>query len=196
MAGDNRSLGRFHLTGMPPAPRGVPQIEVTFDIDANGILNVSAKDKATGKEQKVTITHSSGLAKDEVEKMVNQARENEAADKARRELVELKNQAESQSYAADKMLKENKDKLSPDNVKALEEALAEVNKVREGQDKDALKAALDKLQAASYKIAEEMYKAAGQAGAPPPPGAGPSAAPGSQATPKKDDVVDAEFRQS
>ena len=196
MAGDNRSLGRFHLTGMPPAPRGVPQIEVTFDIDANGILNVSAKDKATGKEQKVTITHSSGLAKDEVEKMVNQARENEAADKARRELVELKNQAESQSYAADKMLKENKDKLSPDNVKALEEALADVNKVREGQDKDALKAALDKLQAASYKIAEEMYKAAGQAGAPPPPGAGPSAAPGSQATPKKDDVVDAEFRQS
>ncbi len=125
MAGDNRSLGRFHLTGMPPAPRGVPQIEVTFDIDANGILNVSAKDKATGKEQKVTITHSSGLAKDEVEKMVDQARENEAADKARRELVELKNQAESQSYAAEKMLKENKDKLSADSVKALEEALAE-----------------------------------------------------------------------
>ncbi|HEX8705080.1 MAG TPA: molecular chaperone DnaK [Myxococcaceae bacterium] len=197
MAGDNRSLGRFHLTGLPPAPRGVPQIEVTFDIDANGILNVSAKDKATSKEQKVTITHSSGLAKDEVEKMVNQARENEAADKARRELVELKNQAESQSYAADKMLKENKDKLSADNVKALEEALADINKVREGQDKDAIKAALEKLQQASYKIAEEMYKATGQAGGPPPPGAGgPSAAPGSQATPKKDDVVDAEFRQS
>jgi molecular chaperone DnaK len=197
MATDNRSLGRFHLTGLPPAPRGVPQIEVTFDIDANGILNVSAKDKATSKEQKVTITHSSGLAKDEVEKMVNQARENEAADKARRELVEIKNQAESQSYAAEKMLKENKDKLSADNVKALEEAVADLNKVREGQDQAAIKAALDKLQAASYKIAEEMYKATGQAGGPPPPGAGgPSAAPGSQATPKKDDVVDAEFRQS
>ena len=194
MAGDNRSLGRFHLTGMPPAPRGVPQIEVTFDIDANGILNVSAKDKATGKEQKVQITHSSGLAKDEVEKMVAQARENEAADKSRRELVELKNQAESQVYAADKMLKENKDKLSADAAKALEEALANVNKVREGQDKDAIKSALDALQQASYKIAEEMYRATGQAGGPPPPG-GPSAAPGSQATPK-DDVVDAEFRQS
>ncbi len=196
MAGDNRSLGRFHLTGLPPAPRGVPQIEVTFDIDANGILNVSAKDKATSKEQKVTITHSSGLAKDEVEKMVAQARENEAADKARRELVELKNQAESQSYAADKMLKENKEKLSADGAKALEEALAELNKVREGEDKDAIKAALEKLQQASYKVAEEMYRATGQAGGPPPPGEGPSAAPGSQATPKKDDVVDAEFRQS
>jgi molecular chaperone DnaK len=196
MASDNRSLGRFHLTGLPPAPRGVPQIEVTFDIDANGILNVSARDKATSKEQKVTITHSSGLAKDEVEKMVSQARENEAADKARRELVELKNQAESQAYAADKMLKENKDKLSADNAKALEDAVANLNKVREGQDKDAIKSALEALQQASYKIAEEMYRATGQAGAPPPPGAGPSAAPGSQATPKKDDVVDAEFRQS
>ncbi|MFL5347977.1 MAG: molecular chaperone DnaK [Hyalangium sp.] len=198
MASDNRSLGRFHLTGMPPAPRGVPQIEVTFDIDANGILNVSAKDKATGKEQKVQITHSSGLAKDEVEKMVNQARENEAADKARRELVELKNQAESQAYAAEKMLKENKEKLSADNVKALEEAVANLNKVREGQDKDAIKSALDALQQVSYKLAEEMYRATGgqPGGTPPPPGAGgPSAAPGSQATPK-DDVVDAEFRQS
>jgi molecular chaperone DnaK len=196
MAGDNRSLGRFHLTGLPPAPRGMPQIEVTFDIDANGILNVSAKDKATSKEQKVTITHSSGLAKEEVEKMVAQARENEAADKARRELVELKNQAESQAYAADKMLKENKDKLSADNAKALEEAVANLNKVREGQDKDAIKSALEALQQASYKVAEEMYRATGQAGGPPPPGEGPSAAPGSQATPKKDDVVDAEFRQS
>ncbi|WP_225411421.1 molecular chaperone DnaK [Stigmatella hybrida] len=196
MASDNRSLGRFHLTGLPPAPRGMPQIEVTFDIDANGILNVSAKDKATNKEQKVTITHSSGLAKDEVEKMVAQARENEAADKSRRELVELKNQAESQAYAADKMLKENKDKLSADGAKALEEAVTELNKVREGQDKDALKAALEKLQQASYKVAEEMYRATGQAGGVPPPGAEPSAAPGSQAAPKKDDVVDAEFRQS
>ncbi|ABF89984.1 chaperone protein DnaK [Myxococcus xanthus DK 1622] len=197
MAGDNRSLGRFHLTGMPPAPRGVPQIEVTFDIDANGILNVSAKDKATGKEQKVTITHSSGLAKDEVEKMVADARSNEAADKGRRELVEMKNQAESQSYAAEKLLKENKDKLSADTAKALEDAVAELNKVRDGQDKDAIKTALDALQAASYKAAEEMYRATGGApGAEGAPGAGPSAAPGSQASAKKDDVVDAEFRQS
>ncbi|WPB81427.1 molecular chaperone DnaK [Archangium violaceum] len=200
MAGDNRSLGRFHLTGLPPAPRGVPQIEVTLDIDANGILNVNAKDKATGKEQKVTITHSSGLAKDEVEKMVNAAKENETADKARRELVEVKNQAEAQAYAAEKMIKENREKLSPDAVSTLESALKALNEVREGQDKDAIKAALDGLQQASYKVAEEMYKATGGepgAGAP-PPGAdagATGAAPGSSAKPK-DDVVDAEFRQS
>ncbi|PTL75879.1 molecular chaperone DnaK [Vitiosangium sp. GDMCC 1.1324] len=198
MAGDNRSLGRFHLTGLPPAPRGMPQIEVTFDIDANGILNVSAKDKATGKEQKVQITHSSGLAKDEVEKMVNAAKENEAADKSRRELVELKNQAEAQAYAAEKMVKENREKLSADSVSTLESAIKALNEVREGQDKDAIKSALDRLQQASYKVAEEMYKATGAApgaGAPPPPGAEAGAAPGSSAKPK-DDVVDAEFRQS
>ena len=200
MAGDNRSLGRFHLTGLPPAPRGVPQIEVTLDIDANGILNVNAKDKATGKEQKVTITHSSGLAKEEVEKMVNAAKENEAADKARRELVEVKNQAESQAYNAEKLIKDNREKLSPDAVSTLEAAVKALNEVREGQDKDAIKAALDRLQQASYKVAEEMYKA--QGGAPgtgaPPPGAdagATSSAPGSSAKPK-DDVVDAEFRQS
>ena len=199
MAGDNRSLGRFHLQGLPPAPRGLPQIEVTFDIDANGILNVSAKDKATGKEQKVQITHSSGLAKDEVEKMVRTAKENEAADKARRELVEMKNQAEAQVYGAEKLVKENREKLSPDSVSALEAAIKGVNEVREGQDKDAIKAALDRLQQASYKVAEEMYKATGGApgaeGGVPPPGADAGAAPGSSAKPK-DDVVDAEFRQS
>ncbi|MFL5359259.1 molecular chaperone DnaK [Archangium sp.] len=198
MAGDNRSLGRFHLTGLPPAPRGVPQIEVTLDIDANGILNVSAKDKATGKEQKVQITHSSGLAKDEVEKMVRAAKENEAADKARRELVEVKNQAESQAYNAEKMLKENRDKLSATAVTDLEAAVKGLNEVREGQDKDAIKGALERLQQVSYKVAEEMYKATGGApgeGAPPPPGADAGAAPGSSAKPK-DDVVDAEFRQS
>ncbi|HSP79329.1 MAG TPA: molecular chaperone DnaK [Myxococcaceae bacterium] len=197
MAGDNRSLGRFHLTGIPPAPRGVPQVEVTFDIDANGILNVSAKDKATSKEQKVTITHSSGLAKDEVEKMVNAAKENEAADKARRELVEAKNQAEAQVYAAEKMVKENREKLSPDAVSSLEAAIKGVNDVREGEDVAAIKSALEALQQASYKVAEEMYKASGAEGATPPPGAEaePSAAPGSSAKPKED-VVDAEFRQT
>ncbi len=203
MAADNKSLGRFHLQGIMPAPRGVPQIEVVFDIDANGILNVTAKDKATNKEAKVTITHSSGLAKDEVEKMVKDAQANEAADKERRGLVDLKNKAEQMSYQMDKLIKENKDKMSADTAKAVEDAVAELNKVREGTDKAAIEAAVQKLEAASHKAAEEMYKAAGAAGAagaPPPggqPGAGAGgAAPGSQATPKKDDVVDAEFRSN
>jgi molecular chaperone DnaK len=202
MAGDNRTLGRFHLTGLPPAPRGVPQIEVTFDIDANGILNVSAKDKATGKEQKVTITHSSGLAKDEVEKMVSDARAHEAEDKARRELVEVKNRAENLVYQMEKLIKENKEKLGADTVKTLEEAIKEVNGVREGQDKAAIEAAVQKLEQASHKAAEEMYRAAGAAPTGGPTAQGPSAAPGSSAQPqggagqegKKEDVVDAEFR--
>ena len=193
MAADNRSLGRFHLAGIPPAPRGVPQIEVTFDIDANGILNVSAKDKATSKEQKVTITHSSGLAKDEVEKMVASARDHEAEDKEKRELVELRNRAENLVYQMEKLIKENKDKLSAESVTALEDAIKNLNSVREGQDKQAIRAGIERLEQASHKAAEEMYRASGTQT--PPPGAqGPSAAPGSQATPKKDDVVDAEFR--
>ncbi len=202
LAVDNRSLGRFHLTGIPPAPRGVPQIEVTFDIDANGILNVGAKDKATGKESKVTITHSSGLAKDEVEKMVATARDNEAADKARRELIEVKNKAENLAYQMEKLVKENKEKISAESVTAIEEALKGVAAVREGEDKAAIQAAIEKLEQASHKAAEEMYKAAGSAGAASGTGAAPgsqatgSAEPGSQATPKKDDVVDAEFRTS
>ena len=193
MAADNRSLGRFHLAGIPPAPRGVPQVEVTFDIDANGILNVSAKDKATSKEQKVTITHSSGLAKDEVEKMVASARDHEAEDKEKRELVELRNRAENLVYQMEKLIKENKDKLSAESVTALEDAIKNLNSVREGQDKQAIRAGIERLEQASHKAAEEMYRASGTQT--PPPGAqGPSAAPGSQATPKKDDVVDAEFR--
>jgi molecular chaperone DnaK len=200
MASDNKSLGRFHLTGIPPAPRGVPQIEVIYDIDANGILNVTAKDKATSKEAKVTITHSSGLAKDEVEKMVKDAQANEAADKERRALIEVKNKAENLSYQMDKLLKENKEKLGADTAAALEAATKELNTVREGTDKAAIEAALAKLEQVSHKAAEEMYKAAGAAGGAPPggpqaPGADGSA-PGSQATPKKDDVVDAEFRSN
>ncbi|MDQ3266364.1 MAG: molecular chaperone DnaK [Myxococcota bacterium] len=196
LAADNRSLGRFHLTGLPPAPRGVPQIEVTFDIDANGILNVSAKDKATNKEQKVTITHSSGLSKDEVSKMVDQAKANETADKERRELIELKNKAEQLAYQMEKLVSENKEKLTADTLQTLETTIAEVNKTREGSDKAALQEAVTKLEQASHRAAEEMYKAAGAAaGGTPPPGA-ENAGPGSEATPKKDDVVDAEFRSN
>ncbi|HEY1416357.1 MAG TPA: Hsp70 family protein, partial [Myxococcaceae bacterium] len=197
MATDNRSLGKFQLTGIPPAPRGMPQIEVTFDIDANGILNVSAKDKATSKEQKVTITHSSGLSKNEVEKMVADARTHETEDKERRELVEVKNRAENLQYQMEKLVKENRDKLAPDTVTSLESAAKQLESVRSGNDKAAIQSAMTALEQASHKAAEEMYRAAGaQGGQPGAPGAaGPNPdAPGSQATPKKDDVVDAEFR--
>ena len=198
MAGDNRSLGKFQLAGLPPAPRGMPQIEVTFDIDANGILNVNAKDKATGKEQKVTITHSSGLSKNEVEKMVTDARSHEVEDKERREIVELKNRAENLQYQMEKLVKENREKLSADTVSTLEAAMKQLESVRSGDDKAAIQSAMTALEQASHKAAEEMYRAAGSApgGQPGAPGAGPapSDAPGSQATPQKDDVVDAEFR--
>ncbi len=195
LARDNKTIGKFHLTDIPPAPRGVPQIEVTFDIDANGILNVSAKDKASSQERKVTITHSSGLAKDEVEKMVASAQTHEAEDKEKRELIELRNRAENLVYQMEKLLKENQEKISAESKSTLEEAIKNVNGVREGQDKAALRSAMERLEQASHKVAEEMYRAAGSQ-TPPPPGSGPqgpSAAPGSQATPK-DDVVDAEFR--
>ncbi len=196
MATDNRSLGKFQLTGIPPAPRGMPQIEVTFDIDANGILNVSAKDKATSKEQKVTITHSSGLSKNEVEKMVADARSHEAEDKERREVVEVKNRAENLQYQMEKLLKENRDKLSADTVSSLESALKQLESARSSNEKAAIESAMSALEQASHKAAEEMYRAAGaQGGQPGAPGATPNPdAPGSQATPKKDDVVDAEFR--
>jgi len=142
MATDNRSLGRFHLAGIPPAPRGVPQIEVTFDIDANGILKVAAKDKATSKEATVTITHSSGLAKDEVEKMVKDATANEATDKERRVVIELKNKAENLAYALEKLVKENKEKLSAETVKTLEAEAKALHEVREKGDKATLEAAV------------------------------------------------------
>jgi molecular chaperone DnaK len=194
MAADNRSLGKFQLTGIPPAARGIPQIDVTFDIDANGILNVSAKDKASAKEQKVTITHSSGLSKNEVEKMVADAKSHESEDKDRRELVELKNRAENLGYQMEKLLKENKDKLSPETAQKLEESMKTLESARAGTDKAAIQSATSALEQISHKAAEEMYKAAGaQAGQPAGQAASPDA-PGSQATPQKDDVVDAEFR--
>jgi molecular chaperone DnaK len=191
MARDNRTLGRFHLEGIPPAPRGVPQVEVTFDIDANGILNVSAKDKGTGKETKITITHSSGLAKDEVEKMVADARSHESEDKARREEIEQRNQAENLAYQMEKLLKDNKDKLAAGTVKDIEDAVAEVHRVREKGTADEVKAARERLEKASHKAAEELYKTA-QPG--PGPG-GPEGGAGPAEEPKKDNVVDAEFKQ-
>jgi len=193
MARDNRTLGRFHLEGIPPAPRGLPQIEVTFDIDANGILNVSAKDKGTGKETKITISHSSGLAKDEVEKMVADAHAHEAEDKRRREEIEQRNRAENLAYQMEKLLKENKDKLPAAIAKEVEDAVQEVHRIREKGSADEVKAAMEKLEKASHRAAEELYKTAAPGG-PGGPG-GPAGGPGPEPEKPKANVVDAEFKQ-
>ena len=169
MARDNRTLGKFHLIGIPPAPRGVPQVEVAFDIDANGILNVSAKDLATNKEQKITITASSGLVKDEVEKMVKDAEAHAEEDKKNRELIETRNQLDSLIYSTEKLLNENKEKIPADDAKAVEEALAEGKKALESNEAETMKSAIERINTASHKMAEVMYKAA-SAAAPPPPG--------------------------
>src|SRR5262250_1505896 len=173
MAQQNRTLGKFHLTGIPPAPRGVPQIEVTFDIDANGILNVTAKDMATGKDQKITITSSSGLSKEEVERMAKEADAHSAEDKAARESIEAKNQLDSMVYNIEKMLKEHGDKISGSERGDVENALADAKKAIESNDKAQMDSAREKLTASSHKLAEQMYKAAQpQGGAPGTPGAG------------------------
>jgi molecular chaperone DnaK len=193
MARDNRTLGKFHLVGIPPAPRGVPQVEVTFDIDANGILNVSAKDRATGKAQAITITASSGLAKDEVEKMVKDAEAHSAEDKKRRELVDLRNQADTLAYSVEKLLSENRAKVGEADAKGIEEAVAETRKALEGEDAPAIKAAMEKLTRSSHKLAEELYRQApGTPGAPDGPQAGPAPGAGETAPPTGD-VVDAEY---
>src|SRR5215468_9790998 len=172
MARDNRTLGKFHLTGIPPAPRGIPQIEVTFDIDANGILNVTAKDNATGKDQKITITSSSGLSKDEVERMAKEADAHAAEDKAQRDSIEAKNQLDSMVYNIEKMLKEHGDKISGSERGDVENALADAKKALESNDKAQMEKARENLTAASHKLAEQMYKAAQpQGGAQPGPGA-------------------------
>src|SRR5246500_4662399 len=169
LAKDNRTLGKFHLTGLPPAPRGVPQIEVTFDIDANGILNVTAKDKATNKEQKITITSSSGLSKEEVERMAKEAEGHSAEDKAKREEIEARNQLDGMVYQVEKTLKEHGDKISGDEKGQVEAAIADAKKALEGTDAAAMNAAREKLTQASHKLAEVMYKST-QA---PQDGAGP-----------------------
>ncbi|MCX8042939.1 MAG: molecular chaperone DnaK [Desulfobacterota bacterium] len=197
MARDNRTLGRFQLVGIPPAPRGVPQIEVTFDIDANGIVNVSAKDLATGKEQKITITASSGLSKDEIERMVKDAQIHAQEDKKRREEIELRNQADNLVYNTEKMLKEHRDKLSAADIKMVEDAIKDTRDAIEKGSVDEIKARMEALTNASHKLAEAMYKqatAAGQAGG--PSGAdkqtgGAGSAPGAQ-----ENVVDAEFEET
>lgn len=191
MAAQNRTLGKFKLSGIPPAPRGVPQIEVTFDIDANGILNVTAKDNATGKDQKITITSSSGLSKEEVERMAKEAEAHSSEDKAKREEIEARNQLDGLVYNIDKMLKENGDKVSGEEKTEVEASLAEAKKVLEGTPSVAeLNAASEKLTASSHKLAEAMYKANAAAGAA-PEGEAQST---EQAEAKKDEgVIDAEY---
>jgi len=189
MARDNRTLGRFHLIGIPPAPRGMPQIEVTFDIDANGIVNVSAKDLGTGKEQKITITASSGLAEEEIQRMVSDAESHSAEDKERRRAVEGRNRLDSLVYSTEKTLAEHKEKLSAAELGELESALADARKALEGEDADALEGAEKRLTQATHKLAEVMYRSAGAEAGGPGPSAGAGGASGAGA---QDEVIDAE----
>src|SRR5579884_2005706 len=193
MAAQNRTLGKFKLGGIPPAPRGMPQIEVTFDIDANGILNVTAKDNATGKDQKITITSSSGLSKEEVERMAKDAEAHAAEDKEQRDKVEARNQLDSMVYQIEKMLKEHGDKISGSERSDVESALADAKKALEGTDASAMNSARERLTQASHKLAEAMYKSAQPSGAQPGAGAaGNGASPGEEK--KKDEgVIDAEY---
>src|SRR5881397_3520381 len=197
MARDNRTLGRFHLDGIPPAPRGVPQIEVTFDIDANGILNVSAKDTATGREQKITITSSSGLSKDEIDKMVKEAEANAADDARHKQEIEVRNQTDSLVYSTERTLSEHGSKLAEADRKAIDDALAEAKEALKTDDLERMKRAQETLSKAAHKLGEAMYREAqAQAGQQPPgPGAGSQAggAAGRPSGPKEGEVVDAEF---
>lgn len=192
LARDNKPIGVFHLVGIPPAPRGVPQVEVTFDIDANGILNVSAKDLGTGKEQRITITASSGLNKDEIDRMVKDAQSHSEEDKKRREEIEAKNRLDSLIYSTEKSFGENKSKLDPAEVSNLESVLADAKKALEAGGTDNMNQAAERLQQASHKLAEAMYRstAQGSAAAGGPTGAG-EAAPGGAA--KEDEVIDTEY---
>ncbi len=188
MARDNRTLGKFHLDGIPPAPRGIPQVEVTFDIDANGIVHVSAKDKGTGREQKITVTSSSGLGENEIKEMVKDAEANAEEDKKKREAIDARNMADGLVYQTEKTLAENKEKISDDVKKQVEEAVAECKKAMEGDNLEATKAATEKLRSAAHKMAEIIYQqASAQPGADAPQGGG--ATPGND----KGNVVDAEF---
>jgi molecular chaperone DnaK len=184
LARDNRTLGRFHLVGLPPAPRGVPQIEVAFDIDANGIVNVSAKDTATGKEQKITISGSSGLSKDEVDRMVKDAQSHAAEDQTRRELIDARNQADVLAYQVEKTVNENRTRLAVGDLSRVDAAIAEARRAAQGDDVAAVKQATEELQRASHAIAEQLYK-------------GAQGSQGAQGADVKDaEVVDAEYAET
>jgi molecular chaperone DnaK len=188
MARDNRTLGRFHLVGIPPAPRGIPQIEVTFDIDANGILHVQAKDLGTGKEQKIQITASSGLSQQDIERMVQEATQHESEDQQRKQEVESRNRLDSLVYSTDKLVKEHQDKLSAERRTEIEKALADAKRALEQGDRAAMDAAWEALTGASHRLAEDIYR---QAGAAPGPAGEPAAA--GTPPPAEGEVVDAEY---
>jgi molecular chaperone DnaK len=187
MARDNRTLGRFHLTGLPPAPRGVPQIEVSFDIDANGIVKVMAKDMATGKEQKITVSGASGLSKDEVDRMVKDAQAHASEDQVRRDVIDARNQADSLAYQVEKVINENREKLPVGDLSRAEEAIANVRKATQTDDAEAIKKAADELQRISHGFAEHLYKASQSQGSTQSPE-------GSNV--KDGEVVDAEYAET
>jgi molecular chaperone DnaK len=193
MARDNRTLGRFHLVGIPAAPRGMPQIEVTFDIDANGIVHVSAKDLGTGKEQKIRIEASSGLDEGDIKRMVKEAEDHSSEDKERRQRVEARNQLDSLVYSTEKTFDENKEKIGPEAIGELESSLAEAKKALESDDLETMKRATEKLTKASHRLAEAMYQQqAGGAGAG-AAGGGGQAAGGAAPGGGEEEVIDAEY---
>lgn len=191
MASDNRTLGRFHLMGIPPAPRGVPQVEVTFDIDANGILHVAAKDRGTGVEQKIQISGSGGLSEDEIGKMVDEAQDHAGDDEAKRHQIESRNKLDSLVYSTEKLVAENKEKLAEEDVASIESALVESKSALEGESAEDMDAAYEKLTAASHKVAETLYQS--QAQQPGPEGGSPEEAPGTEKAGAEDEVIDAEY---
>ena len=193
MASDNKSLGTFRLDGIPPAPRGVPQIEVTFDIDANGILSVNAKDKGSGKEQSISITGASTLSENEVEKMVKDAETNASADKEKRERIDIKNQAETLVYQAEKQLGELADKVDADSKAKVEDKRVKLKAAIEKDDFDAMKSLLEELQQELYTLGASVYQQAGAAAAESGADAGAAGAGDSSSG---DDVIDAEFTES
>jgi molecular chaperone DnaK len=192
LARDNRTLGKFHLIGLPPAPRGVPQIEVTFDIDANGIVNVSAKDMGTGKEQKITITSSSGLSKDEVDRMMKDAESHADEDKKRKEEIETRNRADQAVYAAERLIKDTGDKLGAADRQAIESAMEAVKKANEGTDVAAVERALEQLTQAQHKAAESLYRQQAPGGDGGAGGGGATGGGEPSAEKKSGDVIDAE----
>jgi molecular chaperone DnaK len=197
MAAQNRTLGKFHLVGIPPAPRGMPQVEVTFDIDANGIVNVSAKDLGTGREQKITITSSSGLSKEEIDRMMRDADSHAEEDRLTRERIEARNKLDGMIYSTEKTLTEHRDKVDAATASDIEAAVAEAKAKLDSNDAGEINAAYDRLVKSSHKLAEIMYQQTSQQGGQPgggqPGGEASGAAAGSSAGGGGDDVIDADF---